>query len=97
MSIRDGAYRFTLHAEEERDADSVSIREFEEAFGFQHLELLENYPDDPRGQSALFLGFTRMGDPLHAVIGISNPDIIVVITVYRPQPGLWYDWRRRVD
>ena len=94
--IRTQAYRLTDHAEGERDADAISVREIEEAFGSGELELIEQYADDPRGASALFLGFTVEGKPLHAVLGLSSPDVVVFITVYRPREELWYDWRRRV-
>lgn len=95
-TVRRGAYRLTVHAESQREADAIFAREIGEAFGSESIELLEEYPDDPRGLSALFLGFTRARSPLHAVIGLSSPDVVVFITLYRPDPGLWYDWRRRV-
>ena len=96
-SFTSGAYRITSHAEVEREADMISIAELEEAFGLSRLEQVEDYPDDPRGASGLFLGFTQEGRPIHAVIGFSSPDIVIVITVYRPEPKLWYYWRRRVS
>lgn len=95
-AVRGGAYRLTGHAEREREADTILLREIEEAFGSRMPYLLENYPDDPRGPSALFLGFTTAGKALHAVIGLSGLDIIVFVTLYRPDPSLWRDWRTRV-
>lgn len=94
-AVREGAYRLTEHAEREREADAILMSEVEEAFGSDETELLEDYPDDPRGPSALCLGFTRERDPLHAVIGLSLPEVIVFVTLYRPDAHLWYDWRRR--
>ena len=95
-SAGTGAYRFTEHAEREREADTIPMTEIEEAFGGARLELIEDYPDDPRGQSALLLGFTASGSPLHAVVGLSNPNLVVFVTVYRPRAELRYDWRIRV-
>ena len=95
LAFQTGAYRFTDHAEREREADAVSIHEVEQAFQSASVELLEEYPDDPRGASALFLGFTDDARPVHAVVGLSSPELVVVITIYRPQSALWYDWRRR--
>ena len=95
-AVRRDGYRLTAHAESEREADIISVQEIEEAFGSESIELLEEYPDDPRGSSTLLLGFTKAESPLHAVIGLSSPDVIVFITLYRPDPDLWYDWRRRV-
>ena len=94
--VRAGGYRLTLHAEREREDDAISIAENEYALGSDHLELLENCQDDPRGASGLFLGFTAGGQPIHAVVGMSNPDLVVIITVYGPDPELWYDWRGRI-
>lgn len=90
-----GRYRLTDHAEAEREADTVSIVELEHALTSPNLELLENYPDDPRGASALMLGFTETGDPIHVVVGLASTEVVVVVTVYRPDPLLWYDWRER--
>ena len=93
-AVRGRTYRLTEHAEREREVDSISVRQLEEALGSDTLEMLEDYPDDPRGPSGLYLGFAG-GDPIHAVIAISDP-VVVVVTVYRPDSRLWYDWRRRV-
>jgi hypothetical protein len=80
----------------EREADAISLQEIEEAFGSESLELLEDYPSDPRGASALFLGFTKASRPLHTVIGTAGPGLVVFITLYRPNARLWYNWRRRL-
>ncbi len=94
--MRLSAYRLTEHAEHERESDSILIQEIEEAFSSPALELVEDYPGDQRGHSALLLGFTKSGLPLHAVIGLSSPAIVVLITVYRPDEKLWKDWRVRL-
>ena len=94
-AIRGGSYRFTAHAEHEREVDSIYVSEIEKAFGLARPEILEDYPEDPRGHSVLALGFTRAGKPLHAVIGISNSGIAILVTIYRPNPRSWDNWRRR--
>ena len=43
------------------------------------------------------IGFTAEGLPLHLVCGVSLPDVMVIITVYRPHPGKWFDWRIRKE
>ena len=88
-------YRLTAHAEREREADRIAIRELEEAMLSQGCQVRENYPEDPRGASCLVLGCTVQGLPIHAVCGISLPDILILVTVYRPDPDLWIDWRVR--
>jgi hypothetical protein len=95
QKVRAKSYRLTSHAEGEREADQITIREIEEALLSEHCEVIENYPDDPRGASCLILGFTAEGLPLHLVCGVSLPDVTVVITVYRPHSDRWSDWRIR--
>jgi hypothetical protein len=87
-------YRLTLHAEQERDADEITIQELEQAFSGSDAEIIEDYPDDPRGHSALVLGWTKERDPLHAVWSI-HEGTAILITTYRPDPRLWTDWRIR--
>ncbi|HWR58729.1 MAG TPA: DUF4258 domain-containing protein [Thermodesulfovibrionales bacterium] len=92
--IKAGNYRMTFHAEIERDADRISMGEMEEAFGGGKSELIEDYPEDLRGHSFLLLGFTVNEQPIHAVCSF-HENILVIITVYRPDPDLWMDWRIR--
>ena len=37
------------------------------------------------------LGFSSGGRPIHAVCAIT--DVLVIITLYRPDPGRWIEWR----
>ena len=41
----------------------------------------------------LMLGFSRAGLPIHAVCAIT--DVLLIITLYRPDPGRWIEWRER--
>ncbi len=97
FAFLSGEYRITAHAEIEREADVISTEELEQALGSEQVEQLESYPDDPRGASGLFLGFTGEGQPIHAVIGLTSPETVVVITMYRPDLELWHHSRRRVS
>ena len=92
--IRRRRYRLSLHAERERDADRIQIAELEQAFQSRRLELVEDYPEDPRGHSHLVLGFTESDQPIHAVCAI-HEGTVVIVTVYRPNPTLWRDYRIR--
>lgn len=58
-------------------------------------EILEAYPEDPRGPSALVLGYTEDGSALHAICALDPSGTLVVITVYEPQPPKWADERSR--
>jgi hypothetical protein len=58
-------------------------------------ELIEDYPQDPRGHSCLLLGF---GDAKRAVHVVCSPkdDYLAIITAYLPDPAQWSeDFRRR--
>ena len=90
---REGRYRLTLHAENERDQDRILVQEIEEALGSPRAEIIEDYPSDPRGPSFLLLGFTKAGMPIHAVCALS--EVLLIITLYRPDPTRWIEWRRR--
>jgi hypothetical protein len=59
-------------------------------------EIIETYPDDPRGPSCLILGYPQAGRPLHVVCGNFDQDELLVITAYEPSPEQWErDWRTR--
>jgi len=94
--IRAGQYEFSIHAEQERQADKITVEELEEAL--QSCEIIEAYPDDPRGASCLVLGFA-LGRPVHAVCALKqDPEEVFLITVYDPskRPEKWTDnYQRR--
>ena len=94
--VKNRNYRLTLHAEVERDADSISVVEIEEALLHNETGFIEDYPDDPRGHSYLLLGFTGEGKPIHTLCSV-HEETLVMITVYRPDPELWIDWRLRKE
>lgn len=81
------------HAEREREAEQITKQEIEEALLSYEAEIIEDYPNDPRGPSCLVLGFTAQRKPLHAVLGLMQE--LIVITVYRPSPNEWTGWRER--
>ncbi|MGC9358484.1 MAG: DUF4258 domain-containing protein [Anaerolineae bacterium] len=58
-------------------------------------ELLEDYPEDPRGHSCLVLGFTPKNRAIHSVWGLLPDGRVRLITVYLPLPPKWIDPRRR--
>lgn len=51
-------------------------------------ETIEEYPDDPRGPSALLLGRESAGRVIHAVVS-PKEDYAAVITAYVPDPTVW--------
>ncbi|MEE4359582.1 MAG: DUF4258 domain-containing protein [Desulfococcaceae bacterium] len=92
----ENVYQLSGHAEKERESDMISVEELETAL--KHSEIIENYPDDPRGASCLVLGFCE-SRPIHAVCTImQSPEELLIITVYDPsmRPDKWTDnYRKR--
>ncbi len=58
-------------------------------------EVIEDYPTDPRGPSALVLGRAPDGTPLHAVCAFDPSGTLLVITAYVPESPHWLDERTR--
>lgn len=91
--IHKGKYEISSHAEEERQADKISLTEIEKAI--LNGEILENYPKDPRGESCLILGYAEEGYPIHIVCGKIKSEKIRIITVYIPALPKWLDAKTR--
>jgi hypothetical protein len=87
-------YRLTLHAEIERDHDLILMTDIEECFQSDRIELLEDYPNDPRGHSSLILGFSAKKEPIHFVCAIHD-ETLIFITLYRPDRNKWTDFKTR--
>jgi Domain of unknown function (DUF4258) len=96
--VRAEKYEFSKHAEREREADQITMRELEQALF--RCDIIEDYPNDPRGPSCLALGFAGVR-PVHAVCAIKNdPEELLIITVYDPSKRAekWTDnFRERKD
>lgn len=95
--IRAGRYEVSLHAQQERLEDDLDINEIEAAI--LSGEVLENYPDDPRGPSCLISG--QAGNKaVHVVVGWARMRgeenrTLRLITVYIPKAPKWIDSRTR--
>ncbi len=57
-------------------------------------QIIEDYPDDARGHSALMLGAGAGGRPIHVVCSPQD-EYLAVITAYLPDPAEWSDDRRQ--
>lgn len=58
-------------------------------------EVIEDYPQDPRGPSCLLLGAGEANRTLHVVCSPKD-DYLAIITAYVPDPDQWSaDYRRR--
>ena len=59
-------------------------------------EIIEDYPDDPRGPSCVVFGLASDGRPVHLVIGLLPGGWVRFITVYVPDPARWEPgWKTR--
>jgi hypothetical protein len=93
-AIRANRVRITDHADEEARSDKLS---FDEVFYsvFQG-EIIEDYPTDRPYPSCLTYGLTFRGNPVHTVWAYNEQNgWAVLITVYRPDPTRWINWRER--
>jgi len=93
-AIRNNRIRITDHADEEAQADHLS---FDEIYvSVFNGEIIEDYPDDWPFPSCLIYGNTFIGDPVHSVWAYNEENkFAVLITVYRPDPNRWINWRTR--
>jgi hypothetical protein len=90
--IRHEEYEISSHAEKERYDEDITIPDLENTI-FDG-EIIEDYSDDPRGQSCLILGHSQ-NRPIHIVCGYSTLKWIRIITVYIPKPPKWINERTR--
>ena len=91
-AIQIGRIRITDHADEEARADNVSIGQVlkDVAAG----EIIEQYPGGKPYPSCLI--YSESGGPLHSVWAYNEATAwAVLITVYRPDPQRWINWRLR--
>jgi hypothetical protein len=93
-AIRTNRLRISDHADEEAEADGLTFDEI--YFSVLYGEIIENYPTDKPFPSCLIFGRTFSGVPVHSVWAYNRESKwAVLITVYRPDPKRWSNWRER--
>ncbi|MEW6771946.1 MAG: DUF4258 domain-containing protein [Bacillota bacterium] len=94
--IREGKWRLSYHVLQRCDERGLEAADL--AASVMEGDILEDYPDDPRGPSCLMLCRLSDGSFLHVVCGLDNDGWLVLITAYRPEEPKWIDekTRRRV-
>jgi hypothetical protein len=93
-AIQTHQIRITDHADEETESDQLTFDEI--YFSVLNGEVIEDYADDRPYPSCLIYGNTFSGDPVHSVWAFNDKNQwAVLITVYRPDPGRWIDFRQR--
>ncbi|MFC1879376.1 DUF4258 domain-containing protein [Chloroflexota bacterium] len=91
--IQAGQFEYAQHAVDQSIIRRITVQELRQAL--QTAELIEDYPEDKYGPSCLILGFTRDSRPLHIQCSHPSRPLIKIITIYQPDPELWYDYRTR--
>ena len=75
-----------------------SIHEYEVKEAIESGEIIERYVKDKPYPSFLIFGKTKQGRPLHIVCApVRGEEVLVIITVYQPNPKLWIDYKRRQE
>ena len=93
-AIQHHQIRITDHADEEAQADRIAFDEI--FFSVIQGEIIEDYPDDQPYPSCLIYGNSFRGEPIHSVWALNEENgWAVLITVYRPDPQRWINWRER--
>jgi hypothetical protein len=93
-AIRNNRIRITNHADEEAEADHLSFDKI--LVSVFYGEIIEDYPNDWPYPSCLIYGDTFGGEPVHSVWTYNAKNRWAApITVYRPDPNRWSDWRTR--
>ena len=87
--IAVGEVRISEHGYDELAEDGITVTEV--VSGAASAEVIEDYPDFPKGSSVLALQTDTAGRPVHVVWGIPKgyTGPAVLVTAYRPDPTRW--------
>ena len=91
--IVQGKYSVAFTHTEKLRQRRIGAQNIEEAVRTGNI--IEGYPDDPRGASCLIRGL--VGErPLHVLCGRLDAEEILIMTAYEPDSEEWEnDWRTR--
>jgi hypothetical protein len=89
--ILNGFYRFSDHAVKRMIKREISRHEVE--FIIHSGEIIEEYRDDKYSPSCLIYGITKSGRIIHVLL--SETPVVIIITVYEPDPAEWIDGKIR--
>ena len=88
-------FRITDHADEEAANDRLALDDI--VHSAANGEIIESYPDDKPYPSCLVSGQSAEGAAIHSVWAYNRTSRwAVLVTVYRPDPRRWKNWRTRI-
>lgn len=94
-AIGSGRVWFSRHSLQEAAADALSTDEVLVSV-LRDAEVIEDYPEAFPLPACLVLGWSLEGEPIHTVWGYDRANQTArLVTVYRPDPERWIDWRTR--
>jgi len=87
--IRAGEVRISEHGYDELTDDDLTVKEV--LGDVEYAQIVEEYPDYPKGRCILLLQNDNQNQPVHALWGIPKgyEKPVVLITAYRPDPECW--------
>ena len=87
--IATGQVKISEHGYDELADDNIYIHEL--LNGIDKAEIVEEYPDYPKGKCILLLSRDLNKQPLHSLWGIPKgyQAPAVLVTAYRPDPDRW--------
>ena len=88
---------FTVHVLNQMNLPERMISKDEVKDVLEDGEIIEHYPDDPRGESYLMYAIARTGRPIHIVCS-PKEDYLAIVSAYIPDLERWkedYRTRRR--
>lgn len=93
LSVRQSAAKrilFLSHALQQMNSPERLLTTSEVRQVIENGEIIEDYPEDPRGHSCLLLG---RGEGMRAIHVVCSPkiDYLAVITAYLPDKNFWIE------
>lgn len=87
--IRAKFVRISEHGYDELSDDGLTVKELLDGIG--QAQIVEEYPDFPKGKCILLLRKDKRGNPVHVLWGIPKgyDKPAVLVTAYRPDPNRW--------
>ncbi|MBE9009316.1 DUF4258 domain-containing protein [Pseudanabaenaceae cyanobacterium LEGE 13415] len=94
-AIQLNRIRITDHAVDEAEEDDLTLDEiFQSVYSGEIIEQYHYEKSDPR---CLIFGLSDCQEPIHSIWEYNKAsDWAVLITVYRPDPARWLNWRNRI-